>query len=277
VDLPNVSDVFLGHYYLRKKRALCARYEYSDCTASCHFPAAKPRCYPAPVLFASLLAIALLTAPLGAVDVALDPGHSRADVGAAGGGLREYQLTLDLAQRVRTRLEHAHLSVRLTREDDQPLTAYTNPLATDQVQAEQEARIAAAGQSRVYVSLHFNGGPASLRGTETYFNPERAGGADSSDYLLAALLQEHVVAALYDETSYASLDRGVKPDLAAGKAYGHFFGLRGPTPSALVESLFLSNANEAALLRDDATLDALADGCAQGILEYLAGLGPVGD
>ena len=38
----------------------------------------------------------------------------------------------------------------------------------------QDARIAAAGPSRVYVSLHFNGGPASLRGTETYYNPERA-------------------------------------------------------------------------------------------------------
>jgi len=35
------------------------------------------------------------------VDVALDPGHSRADVGAAAGGLREYRLTLDLAERLR--------------------------------------------------------------------------------------------------------------------------------------------------------------------------------
>ena len=63
----------------------------------------------------------------------------------------------------------------------------------------------------------------------------------------------------------------MKSDLAAGKPDGHFFSLRGPVPSALVENLFLSNANDAALLRDDATLDALADGCAQGVLEYLAG------
>ncbi len=77
--------------------------------------------------------------------------------------------------------------------------------------------------------------------------------------------------ALADEMGYVSLDRGVKSDLAAGKSYGHFFSLRGPAPSALVENLFLSNANDAALLRDDATLDALADGCAQGVLEYLAG------
>jgi len=217
-----------------------------------------------------MAALVLLAQPLQPVDVALDPGHSRADVGAVGSGLREYQLTLDLARRVRARLEDAHLRVRLTRDDDLPLTAYTNPNATDQIQAEQEARIAAGGPARIYVSLHFNGGPTTLRGTETYFNPERTPDAASSDGTLAALLQQHVVAALAEEVGYDSLDRGVKSDLAAGKSYGHFFGLRGPVPSALMENLFLSNANEAALLRDDATLDALADGCAQGIFEYLA-------
>lgn len=229
------------------------------------------------MLAAVLAAVVLLGQSLQPVDVALDPGHSRADVGAVGSGLGEYQLTLDLAQRVRLRLQNVHLSVRLTREDDLPLTVYTNPTATEQIQAEQEARIAAGGPSRIYVSLHFNGGPANLRGTETYFNPERAPEALSADRSLAELLQQHVLAALSDEVGYTSLDRGVKSDLAAGKSYGHFFGLRGPVPSALVENLFLSNANEAALLRDDATLEALADGCAQGILEYLAAEAGVAD
>ena len=224
-----------------------------------------------------MAALVLLGQPLQPVDVALDPGHSRADVGAASSGLREYQLTLDLAQRVRSRLQDAHLTVRLTREDDLPLTPYTNPNATDQIEAEQEARIAAAGQARVYVSLHFNGGPANLRGTETYFNPERGPDTAATDRALAEDLQRHVVAALADDVGYGALDRGVKSDLAAGKSYGHFFGLRGPVASALVENLFLSNADDAAELRDDATLDALADGCAQGIFEYLAAAGGVGD
>jgi N-acetylmuramoyl-L-alanine amidase len=229
------------------------------------------------VLAAVLAALVLLSQPLQLVDVALDPGHSRADVGSVGSGLREYQVTLDLARRVRARLEDAHLRVRLTREDDLPLTAYSNPNATDQIQAEQEARIAAGGPTRIYVSLHFNGGPTSLRGTETYYNPDRASDTDSADRALAELLQQHVVSALANDIGYASVDRGAKSDLTAGKSYGHFFGLRGPVPSALVENLFLSNANEAAMLRDDATLDALADGCAQGIFEYLAADGGVAD
>jgi N-acetylmuramoyl-L-alanine amidase len=214
-----------------------------------------------------LLAWLLLLQPAVA-DVALDPGHSRADVGSVGGGMREYQLTLPLAQRVKSRLESAGLTVRLTRTDDAPLTPMTDPLATDDIAAEQAARIAAGSPSRIFVSLHFNGGPAGLHGTETYFNPERA--ADTSaDVALATALQRHVLDALAAEVGYTSEDRGVKSDLAAGKPYGHFFSLRGPAPSALVESLFLSNPNDAAALRDDATLDALADGCAQGVLEYL--------
>jgi N-acetylmuramoyl-L-alanine amidase len=207
-----------------------------------------------------LTALVLLASP---VDVALDPGHSVADVGAAGGGLREYLLTLDLAQRARTKLEAAGLSVRLTREDDQPLTPLLQPGDTDDIRAEQEARIAAGMPARVYVSLHFNGGPAALRGTETYYNPDR----DADDWLLADALQRHVVASL------GSVDRGVRSDLLAGKPYGHFFSLRGPVPSALIESLFLSNPSDAAMLREDGTLDTLADGVTQGILEYLTGFG----
>jgi N-acetylmuramoyl-L-alanine amidase len=200
------------------------------------------------------------------VDVALDPGHSRADVGAASSGLYEYRLTLDLAQRVRERLEAAGVSVRLTREDDLPLSELLHPGATEDIRIEQEARIAAGMPARMYVSLHFNAGPVGLRGTETYYNPDR----DADDWLLADALQRNVVAAL----GFASLDRGVRNDLLAGKPYGHFFSLRGPVPSALVENLFLSNPQDAALLRDDVTLDVLADGVAQGILEYL---GDVGD
>jgi N-acetylmuramoyl-L-alanine amidase len=222
------------------------------------------------VLWAALAALLFAALPLEPVDVALDPGHSRADIGSSGGGMREYQLTLDLALRLRQRLELAGLKVRLTREDDLPLTRLSNPGATSQIQGEQEARIAAGGPSAIYVSLHFNGGPASLRGTETYFNPDRAPDSAQDDWVLADALQRHVIAALAEEIGYQSLNRGVKSDLAAGKPYGHFFSLRGPAPSALVENLFLSNATEAALLRDDATLDALADGCAQGVLEYFS-------
>jgi N-acetylmuramoyl-L-alanine amidase len=202
------------------------------------------------------------------VDVGLDPGHSDADVGAAGGGLREADLTLALALRIRPLLEAQGLRVALSRTDNRPLTAMSHPDPTARTRLEQEARIAAVAPARIYVSVHFNGHPNSaIRGTETYYNGDNFG-PDSRR--LAAALQAHVVGELR-AAGVDALDRGVKEDLTAGKPYGHFFSLRGPQPSALVEGLFLSNPQDAAALRQDGTLDALARGYAEGIRAYFAG------
>src|SRR5215211_563903 len=96
------------------------------------------------------LALAVLTVALagsvavglaqdGLVDVGLDPGHSDADVGAAGGGLREVDLTLALARRIRPLLEAQGLRVALSRTDNRPLTAMSHPDFTTQTRLEQEA------------------------------------------------------------------------------------------------------------------------------------------
>jgi N-acetylmuramoyl-L-alanine amidase len=189
-------------------------------------------------------------------------------VGAAGGGLREVDLTLALAQRIRPLLEAQGLRVALTRTDNRPLTAMTHPDIIVRTRLEQEARIAAVTPARVFVSVHFNGHPnAAIRGTETYYNGDNFG---PESRRLAAGLQAHVVGELR-AAGVEALDRGVKEDLTAGKPYGHFFSLRGPLPSALVEGLFLSNPTEAALLRQDSTLAALARGYAEGIRAYFAG------
>lgn len=199
--------------------------------------------------------------------MALDPGHSVADPGASGGGLVEHVLTLRLARRVRTRLEAQGLAVVMTRTDERPLTAYKNPDETTRIRLEQEARIAAAAGARIYVSLHFNGHPdPQVGGATVYYNPDNHGPESRQ---LAAALQAEIVTRVRTATGYPLRDRGVLSDLTAGKPYGHFFSLRGPFPSVLVEAMFLTNPREAALLADEATLDVLADACAVGIQRYL--------
>src|SRR5438045_4101186 len=91
------------------------------------------------------------------VDVALDPGHSTWDVGATGWGLREYELTLDVARRVRARLEERGYRVRLTREDERRVAPSVPSDLTEATRVEQLARIAAGAPARVFVSIHFNG------------------------------------------------------------------------------------------------------------------------
>ena len=78
-------------------------------------------------------------------------------------------------------------------------------------------------------------------------------------------------------------DRGIKDDahfrIWNGRAYNIYVLGPGtgprphpPTkmPGVLGESLFLSNPTEAALLRQERTLDAIAQGYFQAIQEYLA-------
>jgi hypothetical protein len=148
------------------------------------------------------------------------------------------------------------------------LSAMNHPNSTERVRTEQEARIASVGRVRCYVSVHFNAHPnAGLSGTETYYNPDNHG---EQAWRLAEALQRHVVGMLW-EAGYPSVDRGVRSDLLAGKPYGHFFGLRGPDPGALVEGLFLSNPRDAAQLWRDEVRQAIAEGYSRGISEYLAG------
>jgi N-acetylmuramoyl-L-alanine amidase len=200
-------------------------------------------------------------------DVGLDPGHSRVDVGASGFGVGEYQHSLDIAQRIKPLLEQAGLSVNLSRTDHEPLTEMSHRNLDERTRIEQTARIAAVGNVRIFVSIHFNGGPPSLRGTETYYNGENAG---PESRRLATSLQRYIVSEL-QEYGYATVDRGVKEDLAAGKPYGHFFSLRGGMPSALVEGLFLSNPTEGQMLLQEDARQALARGYVGGIIAYFAG------
>ncbi|MBM2810402.1 MAG: cell wall hydrolase/autolysin [Chloroflexi bacterium] len=204
----------------------------------------------------------------GHVDVALDPGHSRWDVGATGSGLREFEVTLDLARRARSILEADGFAVRLTRDGPERVAPQVPGDATQAIRVEQEARHQAAGDATVFVSIHLNGhSNTTLRGTETYYNGDNLG---EPSFRLATALQQATRAAL-GSSGYTPVDRGVSQDLTAGKPYGHFFSLRGPFPSALLEALFLSNPDEAALLHSDSIRDAIAQGIANGIAAYLLG------
>jgi N-acetylmuramoyl-L-alanine amidase len=232
-------------------------------------------------LFGRLLSIVLLLAtPVPAAaqsfdaDVGLDAGHSRVDVGAVGGGFREFEINLEIAFRVKSRLEALGYSVRLTRTDHEPLTAMNHPDPIELIRLEQAARLQSLGSVRCFVGINFNGlGSPAYSGTETYYNADNFG---EQSYRLADLVQRHTVTAI-QEAGYAVRDRGVKSDLSAGKSYGHFFQLRGGFPSVTVEGLFLTNPADAAALARPEIQEAIVQGYSRGISEYLAadGLGSI--
>jgi N-acetylmuramoyl-L-alanine amidase len=200
-------------------------------------------------------------------DVGLDPGHSPLDVGTSGAGVGEYQHTLDVALRLKPLLEGAGLSVVLTRTEPVALSPMSHPNPTERIRLEQAARIAAVGNARIYVSLHFDGfdNPA-VRGTETFYNTEHG----DEGRRLAEAIQRHMLAEIR-AIGYPTLDRGANDDLKIGKPYGHLFMLRGPMPSVCGEPLFLTNPTEGALMLQEETRQAVARGYAGGIVAYFAG------
>ena len=226
----------------------------------------------APVVVLVVL-VALLTEPAAGqtaydADVALDPGHSYVDVGAVGGGLREFELNLETAARVKALLEARGYSVVLTHDGPAPLTPMRGYDPVEVVRVEYQARLEKIGRVRCFVGINFNGSnDARLAGTETYYNVENFG--DQSKRLAGAI-QRNMLDRL-GAAGYPVMDRGVKSDLLSGKPYGHFFQLRGSQPSVTVEGLFLSNPSDAEALWREDIRQAIAEGYSRGISEYLAG------
>jgi N-acetylmuramoyl-L-alanine amidase len=107
--------------------------------------------------------------------VVLDPGHGGEEKGAEGpSGLLEKDVTLDVAQRLRTRLESAGVRVVLTRDRDGTLSL-----------AERTA-LANHHGADLFVSIHANASRRQdAKGAETYFLSYKA--TDAEAQALAAL------------------------------------------------------------------------------------------
>lgn len=199
----------------------------------------------------------------GFATVALDAGHGGKDPGAISDGkLQEKDLSLDLARRVRAHLAAAGVRVAMTRDSDVFLELADRPAAAAKVKAD------------LFVSLHLNAtGTKSVRGVETFGITaagfaSTAGGAGSkaavpnnqfnhSGTILAYQIQKAVTGITRAE------DRGVKR--------ARFAVLReSKMPAALVECGFLTNPTEAQKMGTPSYRETVAQGVAQGILNYLA-------
>ena len=171
--------------------------------------------------------------------VCIDAGHGGKDPGACAGGVREKDIALDVAKKVRVHLRAAGYSVIFTREND-TFISLGNRAA--------EANMWGAD---LFVSVHCNSAPnSSANGMEVYVHTSR--GADST----------RAAHAIYDRLLPASglKGRGVKSkDLAVLRETA--------MPAVLVELAFISNDNDRAKLVSDEWQERAAEAIAAGIME----------
>jgi N-acetylmuramoyl-L-alanine amidase len=221
--------------------------------------------------------------------VALDPGHGGDEVGAAANGVVERDSNLDMARRVERFLREGGAEVLLTRADAgrAPGTVPSSSGSTS-TRGDLQARVRAANAAgaAVFVSLHSNGSPdLGQRGIEVYYESRREF-ADENRRLAVAVLDGALQG--LSSAGYASRNRGVIDAACWRNNNGRCIGLfvlspagagtsNSPSttkeatnmPAVLAELLFISNYEDAALLRSEVARDAMARGVANGILRYL--------
>ncbi len=216
--------------------------------------------------------------------IVLDPGHGGPDPGAMSpSGTKEKDIVLDIALRIRPKLEAAGLEVILTREKDELVTLSDRSKLTNTKKAD------------LFVSIHAN---AALNrkacGLETYFlsesktDWERAVAArenaalefeladsiqtkEELELILADLAQNEF---LLESSELAAHIQEQTLPLARianrGVRQANFFVLRNNyRPAVLVECGFITNRSEEKLLNDPLHRERLAEGITQGILAFI--------
>ena len=211
--------------------------------------------------------------------IVVDPGHGGVEPGAIGpSGIKEKDLTLDLARRLKTLLERQGITVVLTRDDDRVL-----PL-------DDRTAIANHNRAMLFISLHVNASNRKTAvGAETYFlstsatdaeartlaglenkayeppsTAAKAATASPTDRGLELVLWDLAQNSFLAESS--RLAEAVQNELNAltgvrdrGVRQAPFRVLMGATmPAILVEAGFISNPEEEARFKDDAYKDKIA-------------------
>jgi N-acetylmuramoyl-L-alanine amidase len=218
---------------------------------------------------------------LGVGRVVIDPGHGGHDPGAQVKGLNEAELVLDIALRLeKLLLQEPGVEVVLTRRTNKYIAL------------EERTAIANKAAADLFLSIHANSSPnASVRGFETYFlsfapNPEaealaareNAGSSKTMgnlpELVKAITLNNKLdesrdFATMLQQSMHEQLRKADRTARNLGVKQAPFMVLVGATmPSVLTEVSFLTNRDEAVLLRNASYRQRVAEALFNGIIKY---------
>jgi len=198
------------------------------------------------------------TTPMSGRIITLDAGHGGPDGGASSkSGVVEKDVNLAITMYLRDYLQQAGAVVYMTREDDTDLAAPDTTKLRQRKREDLKARadLIADKKSDLFVSIHMNAMQSGKwSGAQTFYYPNHP-----DNYTLAGLIQSEI------KRNLGNTDRVVKQMTTT------YLLKELKMPSALVEVGFLSNPQEAALLKDAKYQKKVAASIYQGILRYLSG------
>ena len=217
---------------------------------------------------------------LGVARIVIDAGHGGHDPGAKARGIEEAELVLDVALRLEALLKEAGVEVIMTRRTDTFIAL------------EERTAIANRSGADLFLSIHSNASTAeAARGVETYFlnfapntqaeaiaARENAGGSKTMrnlpDIVRAIALNNKIdesrdFASMVQNALYTKLQKSNKMVRNLGVKQAPFMVLVGATmPSVLAEISFITNRQEATLLKTDKYKQQIAEALLAGVLRY---------
>ena len=218
---------------------------------------------------------------LGVSRIVIDPGHGGHDPGASGHGIKESELTLDVALRLEKLLQdEPGIEVVLTRR--------TNVY----VPLEERTAIANRESADLFLSIHANASRnIAANGIETYFlsfastpDAEAVAARENSaseramhslpDIIKAIALNNKLdesrdLASMVQESMITRLRKSNKAIRNLGVKKAPFVVLIGAgMPSVLAEISFLTNRQEAQLLKTPAYKDRIAEALHDAVMKY---------
>jgi len=179
--------------------------------------------------------------------ICIDAGHGGKDAGAVANNLYEKDITLKLALKIAKLLnEYENTEILLTRQDD------------TFIKLNDRAKFANDNKADFFYSIHVNAATnVAARGYEDYIHSSLTD--DSKTAKIRDVIHEEII-------NYVG--RYNVPD--RGKKKANYMVLRlTKMPAVLTENLFLTNEEDAKLLKDDTFLDGLAEAHVKGIVKAL--------
>lgn len=183
--------------------------------------------------------------------ITIDPGHGGSDSGAVGPNrYTEKEGAFAISQKVASILNQSGAKVVMTRDSDVDVYG-PNASARNELQARVD--VGNNANSDIFVSIHCNAfvNPAA-NGTQTFYY-----GSSYQGQRLAQSIQEKMIEA------NGLRDRGIS-------TCNFYVVKHSYMPAVLIETAFITNYDEEALLSDDEWQTTMAKAIAEGINEYFS-------
>lgn len=178
--------------------------------------------------------------------IVIDPGHGGRDPGAVHNGVNEKDVNLAVSHKLNEGLKNKGYTTIMTREDD------------IFIELKERANIANRNGADLFISIHSNSNPnANVSGIQVlYHSKDKEYVRKEETYNLANIIMEELI-------------KGTGAQNKGLIARERTVVIRDTNmPAVLIELGFLTNSNEAQLLKDEAYQELLAESIIRGIERY---------